>query len=184
MSKKLYFSSFIITLNCVVYFMHYFVFDSNKFGLFFGLNSLCIYYGFFWQLLTSMFLHGSFMHLAMNMVVLYQFGSMLERFLGGVKFTLIYMLGGIITNVFSLAYIWYMRNYNGIDVNTIGASGAICVLLGFMAFIDKYNTKGLFIALILMSFAPLLMGLNVAWYAHLLGFAVGYVSGKIIGKNI
>ncbi|ASM40269.1 rhomboid family intramembrane serine protease [Campylobacter sp. RM12327] len=182
MNKKLYFSSFVIAINCLVYFLHYFVFNTNKFSILFGLNSLCIYYGFYWQLVTSMFLHGSFMHLAMNMVVLYQFGSILERFLGGIKFMLIYLLGGIITNLLSLVYIWYNGYYKGIDINTIGASGAICVLLGFMAFIDKYNAKGLFIALILMSFAPLLMGINVAWYAHLLGFGIGYLSGKIVRK--
>lgn len=183
MSKKLYFSSFIIAVNCVVYFLHYFVFDSSKFGILFGLNSLCLYYDFYWQLITSMFLHGSFMHLAMNMVVLYQFGSILERFLGGFKFTLIYLLGGVITNVLSLGYIWYMAYYKNIDINTIGASGAICVLLGFMAYIDSYNRKGLFIALLFMSFAPLLMGINVAWYAHLLGFGIGYTFGKIVSKR-
>lgn len=180
MNKKLNFSLFIIAINCFVYFLHYFLFNSSEFSVLFGLNALCLHYGFYWQILTSMFLHGSFMHLAMNMVVLYQFGFILEKFLGGVKFILIYLIGGIFTNLLSLFYILYMQNYNNTNVNIVGASGAICVLLGFIAFVDTYNRKGLFIALILMSFAPLLMGVNVAWYAHLVGFGIGFLVAKIL----
>ena len=33
------------------------------------------------------------------------------------------------------------------------------------------------IVILLVSFAPLLMGVSVAWYAHLIGFGVGYLAG-------
>ena len=59
-------------------------------------------------------------------------------------------------------------------VNMVGASGAISVLLGFLAYYDRASGKGLLIALVLMSFAPLLMGVQIAWYAHLFGFGVGF----------
>lgn len=81
-----------------------------------------IFEGSYYQIITSMFLHGSLLHLAMNMVVLYQFGSMLERFLGKVKFSIFYIGGGVLTNIFSLFWIFYKAN-NGIFINTIGASG-------------------------------------------------------------
>lgn len=56
----------------------------------------------------------------------------------------------------------------------MGASGAICVLMGFYAFLDKTSTKGLVVAILLMSFLPLFMGINVAWYGHIFGFISGY----------
>ncbi len=62
-------------------------------------------------------------------------------------------------------------------INLVGASGAISVLLGFLAYIDRYNRKGLVIVILIVSFAPLLMGVNVAWYAHLIGFGIGYLAG-------
>ena len=58
----------------------------------------------------------------------------------------------------------------------IGASGVISMLLGMLTFLDKQNAKGLVIAILLMSFIPILMGVNIAWYAHIIGFGVGYIS--------
>jgi len=48
-----------------------------------------------WQYITSLFMHGSLMHLLFNMLALWMFGSMLERLWGGAKFLLFYMLCGI-----------------------------------------------------------------------------------------
>ncbi|QQF51683.1 rhomboid family intramembrane serine protease [Campylobacter fetus subsp. venerealis] len=160
---------FLIAINAVVYFLEYFVYNSRSFSIFFGLNEL-FFKGAYWQLITTMFLHGSLMHILMNMAVLYQFGMLLERYLGSVKFLLLYIVGGVITSALSLSYLMFA------NVNLVGASGAISVLLGFMANLDRYSRKGLIIAILLMSFAPLLLGINIAWYAHLFGFAIGYLA--------
>lgn len=179
--KNLFITAILIAINCIVYCLQNFVFDEYEFSVIFGLNPL-FFSGAYYQLISSMFLHGSFTHLAMNMIVLYQFGCILERFLGVAKFGFIYLLGGILTNALSLIYIFIKLNL-GENINTIGASGAICVLLGVLAFFDKFSRKGLFIALIIMSFAPVLMGINVAWYAHLCGFGVGFLMSKILYKR-
>ncbi len=160
---------FLIAINAVVYFLEYSVYNSRSFSIFFGLNEL-FFEGAYWQLITTMFLHGSLMHILMNMAVLYQFGMLLERYLGSVKFLLLYIVGGVITSALSLSYLMFA------NVNLVGASGAISVLLGFMANLDRYSRKGLIIAILLMSFAPLLLGINIAWYAHLFGFAIGYLA--------
>ncbi|ANE35866.1 putative membrane protein (rhomboid family) [Campylobacter iguaniorum] len=161
----------LIALNAVIYFLQYFIYDPFGFGMYFGLNKL-FFAGAYWQILTTMFLHGSFTHIIMNMAVLFQFGTIFERYLGGVKFLLLYMIGGVLTSLLSLSYLFINPT-----VNLVGASGAICVLLGFMANLDRYSRKGLIIALLLMSFAPLLLGINIAWYAHLFGFGIGYLAG-------
>ena len=141
----------------------------------FGLNFL-FFQGFFWQLLTTMFMHGGIFHIAMNMAVLWQFGSILERVFGTKKFLLMYFITGILTSLLCLIFI-YISAKNGSIVNMVGASGVICALLGVLAYFDKRNAKGIFVAILLMSFAPLLVGLKVAWYAHILGFLVGYGYG-------
>lgn len=123
-------------------------------------------------------MHGNLTHLLMNMAVLFQFGGLLERYFGGFKFTILYILGGILTSILSFIYIYYSFVFGNNIINLVGASGAISVLLGIMAFLDRSSAKGLLIAILLMSFVPLMMGVNVAWYAHIIGFAVGYFAMK------
>ena len=114
----------------------------------------------------------------MNMAVLYQFGSLLERYYGSEKFAVIYCIGGVLTSLLSFVYIYVMFKSNGTFINLVGASGAISLLLGVLAFLDASSRKGLIIAILLMSFAPVAMGVNVAWYAHIIGFALGYFGVK------
>ena len=97
------------------------------------------------------------------------------------KFTLLYIAGGLLSGALCLIYIRYAMSMGEI-VNIVGASGAICVLLGVIAYFDERNAGGIFVAILIMSFAPMLMGVNVAWYAHIAGFAVGYGFGMIQKK--
>ena len=158
----------LIVINCIIYALNYYVFSSDGFLLIFGLNMM-FFGGALWQPLSTMFVHGSLAHLAMNMVVLFQFGTLIERGIGALRFSILYIVGGVITSLLSLSYVFYDEL-----VNMVGASGAISVLLGFLAYYDRASGKGLLIALVLMSFAPLLMGVQIAWHAHLFGFGVGF----------
>jgi membrane associated rhomboid family serine protease len=115
----------------------------------------------------------------MNMVVLFQFGSIIESVRGRIFFLKLYFIGGILTSLLSFAYIYTAYEKFGEIINVIGASGAICVLIGWIAQKDSFNRKGLIIAILLISFLPMLIGLKVAWYAHLIGFGVGWAAGKI-----
>ncbi|PCH32751.1 rhomboid family intramembrane serine protease [Campylobacter sp. 4] len=137
--------------------------------------NILFFNGAYWQLLSSMFLHGNLTHLILNMIVLLQFGRILETYLGALRFIFIYFIGGLLCSLLSVFYVKYF----GENINVIGASGAICVLIGFYAVLDKNSTKGLIVAILLMSFVPLLMGVNVAWYGHIFGFICGYILAKI-----
>lgn len=168
---------FIIAVNVLVFL---FSFDaSSDFDAFFGLNILCFSEGFWWQIITTMFMHGGFTHLALNMMVLYQFGSILERYLGSLRFALLYFIGGIACSFLSAVYVYFDTLYAERFINIVGASGAICVLMGYYAYTDKSSTKGLIVAILLMSFVPIFMGINIAWYAHIFGFICGYALAKI-----
>ncbi|HEF1764725.1 TPA: rhomboid family intramembrane serine protease [Campylobacter jejuni] len=164
---------FLIFLNILYYFL-----ISYDYYNILGLNIL-FFNGAYWQLLSSMFLHGNLTHLILNMIVLFQFGRMLETYLGALCFIFIYFIGGLLCSLLSVFYVYFDFKYFGENINVIGASGAICVLMGFYAVIDKNSTKGLIVAILLMSFVPLLMGVNVAWYGHIFGFMCGYILAKI-----
>lgn len=147
-------------------------------SIFMGLNIYFLMGGFYWQPLSSIFSHGGIAHLGMNMFVLWQFGNMLERFIGAKKFVALYLITGIITSLLSFLYIFYVD----IQVNLVGASGAICAILGFYAYFVKEERKAIVTWILLISVAPLLIGLPIAWYAHFIGLIVGFVYAIVFKK--
>jgi len=71
-------------------------------------------------------------------------------------------------------------SYFGLEHNVVGASGAISVLFGWFAKKDPHLRGGLVVAILIISFVPLLMGVPVAWYGHLIGFVLGWILGYIL----
>jgi len=138
-----------------------------------GLNIYFLELNLWYQPLSAMFTHGGIAHILMNMFVLYQFGNLIEYAKGAKTFLILYFVGGIVTSLLSFAFMYYI----GLNHNLVGASGAISVLLGFIALIDTYQRKGIIIWILLISFAPLAVGMPVAWYAHLIGFGIGWIIG-------
>ncbi|MGM0518081.1 MAG: rhomboid family intramembrane serine protease [Campylobacterota bacterium] len=164
----------IIGVTVLFYFIQI---SMNNGGLFFGLNIYFSAYDFWWQPLSTMFAHGGLMHLAMNMFVLYQFGSLIERYKGSYEFITLYFLCGILTSLLSYAYIYFLDN----QVNLVGASGAICALLGYVAYLDRSQRSGIITWVLLISVAPLIIGLPIAWYAHFIGLGLGFLYALIRG---
>lgn len=142
-----------------------------KGGLLFGLNLYFLIYDFWWQPLSTIFAHGGIAHLGMNMFVLWQFGNLIERFKGAKELIALYLISGLLTSILSFAYIFYLDN----QVNLVGASGAICALLGYVAYYDKAQRNGIITWVLLISVAPLIIGLPIAWYAHFIGLALGFL---------
>ncbi len=75
-------------------------------------------------LLTSMFLHGGIAHILGNMFFLYVFGDNIEDRMGHVRFTIFYLLGGVVA---TLAHGFFTTTST---VPMVGASGAISAVLG------------------------------------------------------
>jgi membrane associated rhomboid family serine protease len=73
---------------------------------------------------TSMFLHGSWMHVIGNMWFLWIFGDNVEDYLGHFKYLMFYLLSGIAAALTQVVFTPHMR------VPTVGASGAIAGVLG------------------------------------------------------
>ncbi|MDF1520477.1 MAG: rhomboid family intramembrane serine protease [Brevefilum sp.] len=79
------------------------------------INSL-ITAGQVWRLITPVLLHGSILHIAMNMYALYILGRRMERFYGHKRFLLLYLISGFAGNVLSFVLT---------DAPSLGASTAI-----------------------------------------------------------
>lgn len=78
----------------------------------------------FLSLITSIFVHGGFLHLAGNMLFLWVFGNNIEDRLGRVKYLLFYMATGLLATLAHIAF------NAGSQIPTVGASGAVAGLLG------------------------------------------------------
>jgi rhomboid family protein len=75
-------------------------------------------------ILTAMFMHGGFLHIAGNMLFLWIFGNNVEDSMGHGRFLLFYLLGGL------AAFAGQTLVDTNSTVPTIGASGAIAAVLG------------------------------------------------------
>ena len=135
-------------------------------------------------LLTSLFLHGGFMHLAGNMLFLWVFGDNVEDAMGSARFVGFYLLAGIGASLF----------YASLDPNSqsplIGASGAIAgVIAAYLVLYPNVRVFGLALQYIpiriravwclgfwflFQVFAAITtQDSNVGWWAHVGGFVVG-----------
>lgn len=151
----------------------------------------------FLPFVTSMFLHGGFVHILGNMWFLFIFGDHVEDTLGHMRYLLFYVLCGVAAGVIHLLTNW------GSELPTIGASGAIAGVMGgylvlfprsrvltlvpifffFQIFeIPAFLFVGywLLIQVFSASLTPRELG-GVAWWAHLGGFVCGVIFVKLLG---
>lgn len=137
-----------------------------------------------WRLITPMFLHFSFAHLAFNCLWIYVLGEKIERVDGKLIFTLIIILTGVFSNL--LQYFWTSSSLFG------GLSGVIYGMLGYclvMEMESNYDKYGLPPGLYLFMIAWLILGFlgildlfgfgSVANFAHLGGMLSGLMFAMI-----
>jgi membrane associated rhomboid family serine protease len=128
----------------------------------------------YYRLITSMFLHGSLLHIGFNMLVLWSLGPSIENLLGHLRYGTLYLLAGLGGSVASF---WF----TGVLTPSIGASGAIYGLFGAWVVIgrrlnlDLTQVLGLIAINIVIGFiVP-----NVDWRAHLGGLVTGAIVAAI-----
>src|SRR5690606_34106271 len=112
--------------------------------------------------LTSMFLHGSWMHLIANMWFLWLFGNNIEDSTGHFRFLVFYVLTGIAATA---AHI-FMGPSSPVPV--VGASGAISgVMGGYLLLYPRVKIQTLFIFVIILRIIPV-----PAWFVLILWFGL------------
>ncbi|MGH9582871.1 MAG: rhomboid family intramembrane serine protease [Bryobacteraceae bacterium] len=153
-------------------------------------------------LITSMFLHGGWLHLIGNMWFLWVFGSHIEDAIGWAKFAILYLVCGIaagVVQVFAMS---------GSPVPTIGASGAIAGIMGaFLLLYPRVRVLTLIFLFVfimtidvpaalmliywfaiqllsgLASFASFSNAGGIAWFAHVGGFLSGLLLVRLFYDN-
>lgn len=132
-----------------------------------------------YRLLTSMFCHFGLTHLFCNMLSLMSIGLAIETTYGKKKMWTIYLSTGIIGGLLSVLMHGLLHD----NVLSVGASGAICGLMGYIIskiIKNKNNRTKTIIAVI----APLLLigvcGGNVDNIAHFSSFFVGILIGFVL----
>lgn len=142
--------------------------------------------GEWWRLMSSMFLHIGFLHLAMNMLALYYLGTAVERIYGSSRFLVIYFLAGIAGSLTSFTF--------SMNVSA-GASGAIFGLFGALLFFGIIHKKVFFQTIgrniITIVAINIMIGFVVPQIdigAHLGGLIAGFIASAIVylpqGKKI
>lgn len=130
-----------------------------------------------WQLGSYMFLHGNFMHLFFNMLMLWIFGSAIESAWGGRQFLRYYLICGLGGAVASLVF--------NFDARVVGASGAIFGL--YLAYAMMFPNNYIYLYFVFpvkakymvagIAILQILNGISgpagIAYFAHLGGMAAG-----------
>jgi rhomboid protease GluP len=138
-----------------------------------------------WRLLTSLFLHSGFAHLAMNMISLYFLGSFAEVSFGRGRFLALYFISGIAGG---LAYLYF----GAFNSPAVGASGAIFGLLGgVFGFAIRRGTfsmrNPIINQLLILTAINLFLGAtipNVSNTAHIGGLVGGFVFGYLMAPPV
>ncbi len=158
----------------------------------------------FLTILTSMFMHGGFLHIIGNMLFLWIFGNNVEDAMGRAKFVAFYLLGGLAAVLLQVA----------VDPSstapTIGASGAIAgVLGGYILLYPRARVLTLIFIIFFVTFvelpAALVLGFwflqqiffgaaglsdptggggGVAYFAHIGGFAFGLIFIRLFASRL
>jgi membrane associated rhomboid family serine protease len=145
--------------------------------------------GVWFAVLTSMFLHGGFLHLAGNMLYLWVFGNNIEDRQGHVVYLLFYLAAGAVATA---AHVLVQPEST---VPVVGASGAIAGVMGaYLVLYPRVRIRSLIIFFLIMFRdieARWLLGIwfvsqfllnpnsGVAWAAHVGGFVFGVLAGFI-----
>jgi membrane associated rhomboid family serine protease len=155
------------------------------------------------SLLTSMFLHGGWLHLIGNMWFLWVFGRNVEDLIGSGRFLLFYILCGLAAGLVQVFFNPYSR------VPTVGASGAIAGVMGayvikfprarittlvpIFVFITTLEIPAVFLLLYWFAiqffsgvgsigYSQVSSG-GVAWFAHVGGFLAGMLLVSLFGEK-
>jgi membrane associated rhomboid family serine protease len=182
---RYYSATIILIVACVLVFLYGFVARGRGMLYLSLIPAYVLQAGAWWQVVTYLFVHGSWGHIFFNMLALFLFGIQLEQRMGSSEFLLYYFVSGIGAGIATV----FINSATGQGmIPVVGASGAIyAVLLAFAAF---FPDARIFIFGILPIRAPVAVAAyagieiiasfvslqsGVAHLTHLAGLLVGYL---------
>ena len=141
-------------------------------------NGAVIFYGYYYQLFTSMFVHATIAHLAGNMLFLLIFGLRGEEMFSLPEYLSIYFLGGLTGNLLSLLLL-------PLNMPSVGASGAIFAMFGACTIYARRAVRQSIIGALIYAFFLLFLssGLGVNNFAHIGGLVTGLLIGYVLATR-
>jgi membrane associated rhomboid family serine protease len=133
--------------------------------------------GEWWRLITAAFLHGSLLHIGLNMFVLWMVGAPVEEAIGRARFLALYLVSGLAGSAGAL--LW---SPNAI---TVGASGAIFGILGAALVLESqrsYVLGGSALSLLVVNLVLTFAIPNISIGGHLGGLAGGALGALALSR--
>jgi len=149
-----------------------------------------------WTWITSIFAHGSFIHILFNGIVIYFFGRLVEQYIGSKQFAVLFIASGILAGAGQILY-QILIGPGGPGV--VGASGAALALMGVLTILKPDLTVYLYFIIPLqiwiitagtIAISALLIATGgpgaggIAHVAHLVGVLIGLAYGYRIKDQI
>jgi len=154
-------------------------------------------------LIASIFLHGGLLHIASNMLFLWVFGDNVEDRMGHLKFLAFYLLCGVVATLvhsFS-AVLGLVHDPQALQHGVVGASGAIAGILGaYLVLVPRSMIRTVVFFIFILTVIPIpapffivfwfilqlfngvgslaVGAAGIAYWAHIGGFAVGYLIAR------
>ena len=145
--SKLSITGWLILVNVFLYFIFSILLASFGIEKYIYLQPYNLFTnGYFWTLLTSMFMHANFLHLFINMLSLFFIGKFLEMLIGKARFFWLYIISGLFAGLFfaGLSFLFGAsdlgaRLLGSPETFAVGASGAIFAIAGVLCFLTPRN---------------------------------------------
>ena len=164
---------------------------SGKAQLLLGASGALPVFGFgrFSTVLSALWLHGGLLHILFNMLWVRQLAPLVASGYGGARTALIYLLSGAAGFALSSTMGWLLPGLPGFlrgATVTVGASGAVFGLLGAVVYFGRRHGHRAIAsqvwtwALVLFLFGVVFPGVDN--YAHLGGFAGGWLTGRLLDR--
>lgn len=126
-------------------------------------------YGEYYRLITSAFLHGDYIHLFLNMFVLYEFGRYVEDYFvwqispgfGKIIFLIVYLLMAVIGDLPT-----FVKHGDNPYFSSVGASGAVSGIVFMYILLNPWAMLGLFA---IIPIPAILFGVLYLWYSSWAG---------------
>jgi membrane associated rhomboid family serine protease len=143
-----------------------------------------------WTWFTSIFAHGGFGHIAVNSIVLYFFGPVVEKRIGSKKFAVLFLVAGAAAGLAQVG-VYALMNPAAQATGVVGASGAVAAIMGLLTVLNPNLTIYLYFILPMPLWlaTTLFVGYSVfvgagdigaggvAHLAHLAGVGLGLLYG-------
>ncbi len=133
----------------------------------------------YWRLVAAAFLHGSFLHIFMNMICLVQWGPPVEARMGPLPYLAIYLISAVAGTTTSILL-------HGEPFISVGASGALSGLVGALLALSLLGQIGIssqfFVSIIGLNVVIMATSSQIDWMSHLGGFIAGLIATTVLAK--